>query len=307
MANSIKFLQFFQKFHQILGIFPPQSVENQRSTDFTKIISLIFCAQFMFTTAAFFVFEAKSMLDYFAFFIIISVITSIFIYLIFIWQSQNTLKFIGNCEEFIEKSKNCSEHELILHLYIFEFYHSALLFFWRECIQWSHTMNWWEKLNFSINVYSSSRAVQICFILSWVHHSLMSDISFSIWEKVHTFYLVHVGWFSSWNEVWINECWIETIEISIIQKKYPFDWRTPSGFLVAWLVQSTGGPISGFIYMQFLYLVFGSCWLFIFIAQDITQEVVAFNILVKRKSDDNRVELIKYLCDMVHIHSDAKQ
>lgn len=60
----------------------------------------------MFTNAAFLAFEAESMFSYgLAFYVLIAMINGIVIYLSFIFQIENTLKYIGTCEEFIAKSK----------------------------------------------------------------------------------------------------------------------------------------------------------------------------------------------------------
>lgn len=110
MVGTIKLFQFIQKFHKIIGIYPSQAKRKQCPINLTQTIFLICSAQIMFTSAAFSVFEAKSMIDYgFGFYMLISIINIIVIYLVFIWQSQNTLKFIETCEEFIEKSKYCFE------------------------------------------------------------------------------------------------------------------------------------------------------------------------------------------------------
>lgn len=104
MASSIKFLQFFRKFHQTIGIYPLQPDQKQRPPFSTKSISLICSGQFILTMAAFLVFEAKSMFDCgFALFILIASANGIVIYLILIWRLGNTLKLIENCEGFIEK------------------------------------------------------------------------------------------------------------------------------------------------------------------------------------------------------------
>lgn len=72
--------------------------------------------------------------------------------------------------------------------------------------------------------------------------------------------------------------------------------------------QGAGTIAVASIDIQFLNLVFGSCWLFIFMADDITQDVVAFNIAtMTTTSHENRTDLTKRFCDMVHIYSDAKQ
>lgn len=48
------------------------------------------------------------MFDYgFAFFLLVSIANAVAIYLILIWQSENTLKLITSCEGFIGASKYC--------------------------------------------------------------------------------------------------------------------------------------------------------------------------------------------------------
>lgn len=106
MAGAIKFFQLFQKFHQIGGVRP---------VNYVTILFLISWIAFIFTTAAFFVLEARSILDYgFTFTVLVSYIQTSITYLIFIWQSEATSNFIEHCEKFIEKSElNCSENKLI--------------------------------------------------------------------------------------------------------------------------------------------------------------------------------------------------
>lgn len=102
MAGSVGFSQHFQKVHKFIGIFQKES----KSIDTKSIICGMCSVQFLLTTLAFIVFEANSMFDYgFGFFVLILIIEAVVIYLLFIWQSANTLHFIDNCEKFIEKSK----------------------------------------------------------------------------------------------------------------------------------------------------------------------------------------------------------
>lgn len=93
-----------------------------------------------------------------------------------------------------------------------------------------------------------------------------------------------------------------------IGRRFPFNWRTPLRYLVAWLAQSAGLSVLASIIIHFLNLVFGSCWLFIFIVEDVTQDVVAFNIAAKAVvSNGNGTELTNRFCDTVQIYSDAKR
>lgn len=101
MTTSIKLFQFFQKFYEIIGIHSAQA-----NFKLSKTTCLIFLQMFTVTTVAYLVFDAKSMLDYgFGFFSLIYSINFNVMYLIFIWEFENTTKFIARCEEFIAKSE----------------------------------------------------------------------------------------------------------------------------------------------------------------------------------------------------------
>lgn len=101
----VKLFQFAQQCHQIIGIHPYLPNQKYLSANSTRAIILTASTQLFFTTAAFILFEAESMFDYgFSFSMAIAGANGIAVYIIFIRQSENTLKFIGNCEGFIEKS-----------------------------------------------------------------------------------------------------------------------------------------------------------------------------------------------------------
>lgn len=74
--------------------------------------------------------------------------------------------------------------------------------------------------------------------------------------------------------------------IILIMFRCPFDWRTPSGYSVAWFAQFVG--LAGVITNAVLLfgIVFGSNWLFIVMADDIKSDLAAFN-------DNNTVEVLK--------------
>lgn len=115
MDGSIKLFQLVQKCHQIIGIFPSEPTQKKQSINWAKMGILIGCAEFGLTTIASLVFEAKHMFGVaIAFYIIIAIISSIFIYCGFIAQSQNTMKFIENCARFIEKSEYSSINIVII-------------------------------------------------------------------------------------------------------------------------------------------------------------------------------------------------
>lgn len=93
--------------------------------------------------------------------------------------------------------------------------------------------------------------------------------------------------------------------------RWPFDWRTPFGYFLAWLSQSTGVAAVTLAVIPFYCILFGSCWLFIVIARDITADVAAFNKVIKTRRDsagaDRLMASIHGFCDIVRNYSDVKE
>lgn len=92
----------------------------------------------------------------------------------------------------------------------------------------------------------------------------------------------------------------------ILFLRFPFDWKTPFGYLVAFALQSSGCICISWVYAQFTSFLFGSCWFFIFVAKDITTDFDTFNADVKSQ-DGNRQKLRENFCNLIEIFSDAKQ
>lgn len=88
----------------------------------------------------------------------------------------------------------------------------------------------------------------------------------------------------------------------------PFDWRTPLGYIVAWSCQTAAGLsiCAGVIVFG---LMFASSWIFVIIADDITQELATFNDDVKKpiKKLKDLVEIKQQFCDVIQIYADAKE
>lgn len=79
---------------------------------------------------------------------------------------------------------------------------------------------------------------------------------------------------------------------------------------MAWSGEFAGFEAGVIIAVPCFNIIFGSSWLFIIIAGDITNDVAAFNnsvkILVKAKLNE-RVQLMKRFCDITRNYSDTKQ
>lgn len=94
---------------------------------------------------------------------------------------------------------------------------------------------------------------------------------------------------------------------SNVLERWPFDWKTPSGYLVAWIGQCAGVGTIITIPITFFNTVFGSKWLFMVIAEDITSDLTAFNNDVdKMQTISHRAESIQRFCTIIQLYTDAK-
>lgn len=86
--------------------------------------------------------------------------------------------------------------------------------------------------------------------------------------------------------------------------RWPFDWKTPFGYLVAWLAQCVGIGTVDIAVVSFFNIIIGSNWLFIVMAKDITNDAATFNSSMQLVS---HARLMQQFLDVVKIYLDAKQ
>lgn len=105
-CDKIELFKFVRKTYQDIGIFPPESNPNFNSINLKNGLFSFCLIQFLISTAAYLWFEAKSMIEYgIICYTCTTIIFSLAVYLIFLWQSRNILIYIENFEWFIEKSE----------------------------------------------------------------------------------------------------------------------------------------------------------------------------------------------------------
>lgn len=106
MAASVTLFSFNREIYSLLGnhaVEPNREGIAFNSRNWLFMISLIL---FALPSAAFFTFEAKSMLDYvISFYCVSSVVFSMCMYMAMVWRAKNTWPFFENCKRFIERSK----------------------------------------------------------------------------------------------------------------------------------------------------------------------------------------------------------
>lgn len=123
-----------------------------------------------------------------------------------------------------------------------------------------------------------------------------------------SFYLISSAWFvhlPKQSYLPESKLWIFFHVHVCVRKRWPFDWKTPSGYLVAWLAQFAGSISITITAIAFFNIVLGSCWLFIVFSKDITNDVAAFNVKISKA--DDQAKLMEQFCNLIQIYSDAKR
>lgn len=94
-------------------------------------------------------------------------------------------------------------------------------------------------------------------------------------------------------------------------KRWPFDWKTPFGYLVAWSGECAGVTAVTITVIPFFGMIFASNWLFIVIVEDMTGDVTTFNNIIKMRKDkdiaSDHVELVERFSNIVQHNTDTKQ
>lgn len=87
----------------------------------------------------------------------------------------------------------------------------------------------------------------------------------------------------------------------------PFNWKTPFGYFVGWFSQTAACTAIIVADIPYFTLIFASSWLFVTIADDLTQELAAWNNDIR--ASDGLVDhdgLVHHFCDMVRCYTEAK-
>ena len=87
--------------------------------------------------------------------------------------------------------------------------------------------------------------------------------------------------------------------------RWPFNDKTPIGFLFASFFGDAGSFSIIIVYLSAISLLLGSCWLFISFAEDIENDLNVLNI--RRRSSRSSTQMKQHLCDIVKVYSDVQE
>lgn len=88
----------------------------------------------------------------------------------------------------------------------------------------------------------------------------------------------------------------------------PFNWKTPYGYFIAYVIVSCAAYCTFYCAYWVLCFLIGSCWLFVTIAEDITNDLKQLNINEDKVSHESRQKLQRrIIINIVRLHVDATQ
>lgn len=88
--------------------------------------------------------------------------------------------------------------------------------------------------------------------------------------------------------------------------RYPFEWRTPIGYLIALLSQSASSFAILYSICPLICFIVGTCWLLIGCSEDISNELPYLNT-VKTPRRNGYVELKEHICSIAKLSVNAKE
>lgn len=92
---------------------------------------------------------------------------------------------------------------------------------------------------------------------------------------------------------------------SFFLPRMPFNWKTPFGYCITMLIQSTDVYYSGLCGLPIVCFLIGGCYLLKTIVNDITNDLFRLNTV--QKSEKDRINTKILFCNIIQNFSDTKQ
>lgn len=106
VGRKMRLFQSVRKYFEIMGIYSPHSNQCNSKWNWKNCVFLISTAELVISSAAFFLYQAKTAVEYgFAFFEAICGFAAMSAIAVCIWKREHFFNLIGNFEDFIEKSE----------------------------------------------------------------------------------------------------------------------------------------------------------------------------------------------------------
>lgn len=96
-----------------------------------------------------------------------------------------------------------------------------------------------------------------------------------------------------------------TLFLLFVLLRWPFNWRTPVGYLITLSIQCVAIYATVFCAIPLVHLFIGTLWLSISFVEDVTNDLQF--LTVDQSSNQNYMESRQHFCNIVHFYGNAKQ
>lgn len=306
MARAI---QLFQKVRQMYNLISLNESNHNRIRSFNGRILLLFAfpAQFFICSTAFLLIEAQTTDEYgISFFTFISVLLNTVNTSNTVWKMDQISALIESYEEFIEKRLLRLSHKFYSDFHKFEQWLTIVSSGMKTCpaaISIYVALNQQMEFIFEILYFLCVNLTANGVTLLQISITIINYFAFDLKEQ--SYYLnfpVMLVLINSW-----TNCSVEIVTVSIryFCWRLPFNWRTPIGYAIAVFLQYAATITMLFCTSAVISFWLGSCWLFMEMVKDITNDLAHFN--GDASANWNGPTMNMHFVNTIKLYLDAKQ
>lgn len=302
-SAKMRLFQNVRTYFETIGIYSQQTNQAQSINLKIPLLSLSTIVMFV-STSAYLIFKATAVFDVaICFYWSITRPTTLAIYLTIWLQMPQIIKFIGNCERFVNKSECRTQ--------------------FNSSVNFQRTFGLFPIIGIeddpipSVIIYTKV-AVKIEQHSELTHFILMKvSLGVIVVPPIITsyfkYYILGLGVESFQDFTTMYESGGRHLKMIKVWKKvqiqchfrWPFDEKTPFGCLCQSFFQSAEGFFSLIIVLTLISFLFGSCRLFISFADDIKHNLNALNNVRRAKRKPAQVK--QQFCEIVEMFSEVKE
>lgn len=300
--DSIKLFTFLRRIHQLMGIGPPQ----QNAINLRNLFMFLSATIGFVSIAAYFLFKAHSVEEYVNTFHVL--VTSLVFLLYFseiVWQMPNITALIQQFVEFIVESKWTESRNLCFLTR--KKYKICLLNLLIQGTQEKPA----SKAKYSKSsdrIEFMSKMVYVAALISFLGlmvPALCVTIANYFWCDLEDKKMFHLPSPMLWVLKNTESSILNKFQFPQLASRLPFDWETPLGYTVAFLIQSAAifsilvGAVAAVCHL------IGSCWMIVAFVEDISSELSTLNA-DEEESCPNEREWKERVNNIIRLHSHVK-
>lgn len=129
-------------------------------------------------------------------------------------------------------------------------------------------------------------------------------ITYLIWEKIHSICHAPFGMTLNTSLPMNSKVPDFTVFLNSRLQRMPFSWKTPSGYMIAFLDELVSDIVGTATYVPLISFIVGSCWLLITFIKDISSDLSSIEAeeISNKTVDDSK----KLLCKIIKFYTDIR-